>query len=216
MIGENLIRRAVLMALLYLSCGPAFAGRSMPEAPARLPQVSSFALPHGSTKAPWGWADFCMRHHDECDVAALKPEPVILTPSLWSQIEMINHSVNASIREADDREVFGVIERWDYPSSGVGDCEDFALLKRKELIEAGIPRQALLMTVVTDENGAGHAVLTLRSNRGDFVLDNRTDKILGWQSTNYVFVKMQSEQHPNEWQKIGDPSNATLTASGQN
>jgi predicted transglutaminase-like cysteine proteinase len=115
--------------------------------------------------------------------------------------------VNASVREADDREVFGVIERWDYPNLGAGDCEDFALQKRKELMEAGIPRQALLMTVVTDENGAGHAVLTLRSNRGDFVLDNRTDKILGWQST---------EQHPNEWQKIGDPSNATLTASGPN
>jgi predicted transglutaminase-like cysteine proteinase len=69
---------------------------------------------------------------------------------------------------------------------------------------------------VTDENGAGHAVLTLRSNRGDFVLDNRTDKVLGWKSTNYVFVKMQSEQNPNVWQRIGDPSNATLTASGQN
>jgi len=216
MIGGSLSLRALLLALVCLSCGPASAGRSVPEAPARLPQVSSFALPHGSTKAPWGWVDFCTRHHEDCDVAALKPEPAILTPSLWSQIEMINHAVNASVREADDREVFGVIERWDYPNLGAGDCEDFALQKRKELMEAGIPRQALLMTVVTDENGAGHAVLTLRSNRGDFVLDNRTDKILGWQATNYVFVKMQSEQHPNEWQKIGDPSNATLTASGPN
>ncbi|MBM3635580.1 MAG: transglutaminase [Alphaproteobacteria bacterium] len=216
MIGGSLSLRAHIVALLCLSCGPVLAGRSVPEAAARLPHITSFALPHGSTKAPWGWADFCTRHQEDCDVATLKPEPVILTPSLWSQIEMINHSVNASIREADDREVFGVIERWDYPSSGAGDCEDFALQKRKELTDIGVPRQALLMTVVTDENGAGHAVLTLRSNRGDFVLDNRTDKILNWQSTSYVFVKMQSEQNPNEWQKIGDPSNATLTASGQN
>ena len=216
MIGGTHNKRALIVALLALSCGPALAGRSVQETNTRLPQVASFALPHGETKAPWGWADFCSRHHEDCDVAAVAPEPVVLTPALWSMIEVINHDINSSVREADDREIYQVIERWDYPTSGSGDCEDFALQKRKQLIEKGLPRQALLMTVVTDENGAGHAVLTLRSNRGDFVLDNRTDKILGWKSTNYVFVKMQSEQSPNVWQRIGDPSNATLTASGPN
>ena len=216
MIGGSLSHRALMIALFVLSCGPAFAGRGVPESHVRLPQITSIALPHGETKAPWGWADFCTRHRDECDVADLTPEPVILNAPLWSEIETINHEVNASIREADDREVYGVVERWEYPTSGSGDCEDFALQKRKELIALGLPRQALLMTVVIDENGAGHAVLTLRSNRGDFVLDNRTDKILGWKATNYVFVKMQSEQNPNSWQRIGDPTTAPLTASGQN
>jgi predicted transglutaminase-like cysteine proteinase len=216
MIGGTFQKRALIVALLALTCGPALAGRSVQETHARLPQITSFALPHGETKAPWGWADFCTRHHDDCDVGTVTPEPVVLTPALWSMIEVINHDINSSVREADDREIYKVIERWDYPTSGSGDCEDFALQKRKQLIEKGMPRQALLITVVTDENGAGHAVLTLRSNRGDFVLDNRTDKILGWNSTSYVFVKMQSEQNPNVWQRIGDPSNATLTASGQN
>ena len=214
--GGSLTLRALMLALATLSCSTAFAGRSVPEVHARLPQITTIALPHAETKAPWGWADFCTRHREDCDVADLAPEPVILTAALWSDIEAINHQVNASIREADDREVYGVVERWEYPTSGAGDCEDFALQKRKDLIAKGLPRQALLMTVVTDENGAGHAVLTLRSNRGDFVLDNRTDIILGWKATNYVFVKMQSEQNPNSWQRIGDPSNATLTASGQN
>ena len=216
MIGGTRFQRALIVGLLALSCSPALAGRGVTESHGRLPQVTTIALPHGETKAPWGWADFCTRHHDDCDVDTVAPEPVVLTPALWSMIEVTNHDINSNIREADDREVYGVVERWEYPTSGAGDCEDFALQKRKQLIENGLPRQALLMTVVTDENGAGHAVLTLRSNRGDFVLDNRTDKILSWKATGYVFVKMQSEQNPNVWQRIGDPSNATLTASGQN
>lgn len=214
--GGTYFRRALVVALLAFSCGPALAGRVVTDNRARLPEVASVALPHGDTKAPWGWADFCTRHHEECDVTSAAPEPVVLTPALWSMIEVVNHDINSSIREADDREIYNVVERWDYPTSGAGDCEDFALQKRKRLIENGLPRQALLITVVTDENGAGHAILTLRSNRGDFALDNRTDKIVSWKATGYVFVKMQSEQNPNVWQRIGDPLNATLTASGPN
>ena len=101
-------------------------------------------------------------------------------------------------------------------ASNGGDCEDFALEKRKELIDHGLPRQALLMTVASDENGAGHAILTLRTDRGDFILDNRTDKILGWRDTGYLFVKMQSEQDPNIWVRIGEPTDTPLTASGLN
>ncbi len=216
MIGGTHFQRALVVALLAFSCGPALAGRVVTDSRARLPEVASFALPHGDTKAPWGWADFCSRHHEECDVTNVAPEPVVLTPALWSMIEVVNHDINSTIREADDREIYNVLERWDYPTTGAGDCEDFALQKRKRLIENGLPRQALLITVVTDENGAGHAILTLRSNRGDFALDNRTDKIVAWKATGYVFVKMQSEQNPNVWQRIGDPLNATLTASGPN
>lgn len=179
-----------------------------------LPKPSTVARAQGEAKAPWGWMDFCSRHWDECDVASLPDARLTLTPSLWADVDVINRHVNATIREADDRAVYGIVERWDYPTSGAGDCEDFALEKRKELIAHGVPRQSLLMTVVSDENGAGHAILTLRTDRGDFVLDNRTDKIQGWRDTGYVFVKMQSEKDPNSWVRIGEPSDTPLTASG--
>ena len=130
-------------------------------------------------------------------------------------IEQVNGEVNSSIHEADDLEIYGVEERWEYPDSGLGDCEDFALLKRKKLASLGLPIQALLMTVVTDENGMGHAILTVQTNRGDFVLDNRTNSILAWQNTNYAFVKRQSSENPNIWVRIGIPNAPALTATGK-
>ena len=91
-----------------------------------------------------------------------------------------------------DQEHWGEIERWGFPDDGYGDCEDFQLLKRKLLVEAGLPRRALRMTVVLDAAGAGHAVLTLRTTRDDLVLDNQTDAVLPWQETGYRFVQRES------------------------
>ena len=65
------------------------------------------------------------------------------------------------------------LDHWDYPVDGKGDCKIYALFKRKLLIERGFPRQALLMTIVRDLNGEGHAVLTVKTDRGDFVLEFR-------------------------------------------
>ena len=44
-----------------------------------------------------------------------------------------------------DVEHWGVVERWNMGEDGYGDCEDYALLKRHMLMQAGWPREALLM-----------------------------------------------------------------------
>ena len=103
---------------------------------------------------------------------------------------------------------WGVVDRWDYPTDGKGDCEDYALLKRKILMAAGYPRQALLMTVVKDHEGEGHAILTIKTNRGEYVLDNLDDKVMAWSDTGYTFIKRQSQEDPNLWQTIGVPAPA--------
>jgi predicted transglutaminase-like cysteine proteinase len=103
---------------------------------------------------------------------------------------------------------WGVVDQWDYPADGKGDCEDYALLKRRMLMAEGLPRQALLMTVVKESNGDGHAILTVKTNRGEFVLDNLTDEVKAWNKTPYRFVKRQSEQNPNVWVSIGAPTAA--------
>ena len=97
-----------------------------------------------------------------------------------------------------------------FPTDGKGDCEDYALLKRKMLIEEGFPRQALLMTVVKDEKGEGHAILTVKTNRGEFVLDNQESRILPWNQSGYKFVKRQSQENPNVWVQVGEPVTAPL------
>ncbi len=137
-----------------------------------------------------------------------RPRDITLTPKAMKDIERVGQWVNAHIRPVSDIAHWGVIDQWDYPSDGKGDCEDYALVKRKILIEEGFPRQALLMTVVKDEHNDGHAVLTVKTNAGDFVLDNMNDEVKPWDRTVYRFVKRQAQSDPNMWVQIGDPTAA--------
>jgi predicted transglutaminase-like cysteine proteinase len=129
------------------------------------------------------------------------------------KIQRINTAVNKSVAPVSDMDHWGVVDQWDYPTDGKGDCEDYALLKRRMLMDEGFPRQALLMTVVKEANGDGHAVLTVKTNRGEFVLDNLGDEVKAWNRTPYRFVKRQSEQNPNVWVSIGAPTAAPAYVS---
>jgi predicted transglutaminase-like cysteine proteinase len=100
---------------------------------------------------------------------------------------------------------YGIADFWTLPTDGKGDCEDYALLKRHELIQRGWPSSALLMTVVTDETGKGHAVLTARTSAGDFILDNKADEIRAWNKTPYRFLLRQSYLNPRVWMDL-DPT----------
>jgi predicted transglutaminase-like cysteine proteinase len=83
------------------------------------------------------------------------------------------------------------------------------------LMQAGWPRQALLITVVRDQKGEGHAVLTIKTDKGEFVLDNQEDQILLWSETGYRFVKRQSQTDANAWVALGDPRPAFSTATSR-
>jgi predicted transglutaminase-like cysteine proteinase len=176
----------------------AVAGTALGASPS--PQTrAAHADAVGVTSVPYGWIDFCRRYGGECDSA---PPPAIepsFSPRQWQEIAQLNRSVNAAIQPVSDLEHWGFEDQWDYPTDGKGDCEDYALFKRKLLITAGYPRQALLMTVVRDEAGEGHAVLTLVSNQGDYILDNKTNAIRLWSATRYQFIKRQSPEDPNVW-----------------
>jgi predicted transglutaminase-like cysteine proteinase len=177
-------------------------------------QVQAAGLPAaevtGPTTVPYGWVDFCNRYSGECDVPVLQPQDVVLTPAAMKDLEKINRTVNASITSETDEEHWGVVDRWDYPMDGKGDCEDFALVKRKMLLARGYPRQALLMTVVKDHGGEGHAILTIKTTKGDYALDNLSDKVARWDETGYRFVKRQSQEDPNRWVSLGVPTPAPM------
>ena len=151
------------------------------------------------SSAPYGWVDFCQRYRAECDTKPLPAVDVVMTPAVWGAVEQVNRWVNDSVTPISDWEHWGLEDQWDYPIDGKGDCEDYALLKRKMLMDAGVPRQALLMTVVRDENDEGHAILTLRTSNGDYVLDNKVNAIKLWSATGYRYVKRQSQENTNDW-----------------
>jgi predicted transglutaminase-like cysteine proteinase len=162
---------------------------------------------------PYGWLDFCHRYRAECEGPELTAADVNLTPKRMKEIERVNQWVNSNITPMSDMEHWGVVDHWDYPNDAKGDCEDYALLKRKLLIEEGLPRQALLMTVAKDLNNDGHAVLTVKTNKGDFILDNMRDDMRPWTQTGYRFVKRQSQTNENIWVSIGAPTDAPAYVS---
>ncbi|PSJ50299.1 transglutaminase-like cysteine peptidase [Kumtagia ephedrae] len=156
------------------------------------------------TTQPVGHYEFCQALPQECRQKTPKRAPADLTRQLWSAIVRINNDVNASVTPKTDMEMWGREEVWSYPTSGAGDCEDYALEKRRRLMAIGVPAGDLLMTVVRQPNGDGHAVLTVRTSLGDFVLDNLEPRVLAWEDTPYTYLKRQSETNSGVWVKIND------------
>jgi len=166
-------------------------------------------------RAPIGWTEFCSEYAPECETKAATPHDAVLTTKGWKELVRINKSVNDTVKPITDLEHWGVVERWNYPDDGYGDCEDYVLLKRRMLIQAGWPRQALLITVVRDKRGDGHAVLTVKTDKGELILDNQNEGILLWSETGYRFVKRQSQNDPNVWLALGEPRPASATATAR-
>jgi predicted transglutaminase-like cysteine proteinase len=167
------------------------------------------------TQPPPGWVEFCVRQPSECAGPTTRPLNLVLSPKAWMDLVHVNRWVNHTIKPLTDLEHWGVVERWSYPDDGYGDCEDYVLLKRRMLIQSGWPREALLVTVVRDEENKVHAVLTVTTDKGDYVLDNQIADILPWSESGYRFLKRQSQSNPNVWVLLGDPQPAVATATSR-
>ncbi|MEW6633272.1 MAG: transglutaminase-like cysteine peptidase [Pseudomonadota bacterium] len=179
---------------------------------------TGFASVGGRTSVPYGWVDFCGRRPKECKVADLAPVNVKLTAENLRTLRRINLKANNYIVPVSNYDHWGtMLDHWDYPVDGKGDCKIYALYKRKLLMEAGFPRQALLMTIVRDLNDEGHTILTVKTDKGDLILDNLVNEVRPWDATGYYFLKRQSQQNPNVWvsinQRGGKPKTFTKIAS---
>tara|TARA_R110002020_G_scaffold38023_2_gene114746 strand:- start:1798 stop:2424 length:627 start_codon:yes stop_codon:yes gene_type:complete len=155
---------------------------------------------------PIGQQGLCRRDPAECRPVERHSQvsPVALNRTLIHAVATINVSVNAQIKPESDEDLYGVEEYWTYPAAA-GDCEDFVLRKRKRLHEeAKIDLGNLLITVVKKSNGEGHAVLTLHTTDGDFILDNLNWRVLPWNETPYAFLKRQSTGDPGKWNRIAN------------
>lgn len=167
-----------------------------PYQPANSANMQTF----GRTTIPIGAYEYCKRYAERCQYAT-KASGVQLSRSVWDKVVNINYSVNLSVRPMTDMEIFGVEERWELPSD-VGDCEDYVLAKKRELSRLGIPPGAMRVTVVYDANDGGHAVLTLVTDKGDFILDNNNNKVLRWQEAELTYLKRQKPGNLLRWESL--------------
>jgi predicted transglutaminase-like cysteine proteinase len=209
---------AVISRLLSAKSGAVLIAVLVASISSALPAVAgSDRLGHAPvsevTQPPPGWIEFCVGRPIECDDTTTAPRDLILSRQAWIDLVRVNNWVNETIKPLSDLEHWGVAERWSYPDDGYGDCEDYVLLKRRMLIQAGWPREALLVTVVRDKNDDAHAVLMVSTDRGDYVLDNQNDNVLFWSETGYRFVKRQSQSNGNVWVSLGDLQPAPITAT---
>jgi predicted transglutaminase-like cysteine proteinase len=210
-VTSNLLSAKLKLLLIAALAASAIGALPAVAGPNRLIHVPVFEV----TSPPLGWIEFCAREPDECAGITTVPRALALSPEAWRGLVRVNKRVNETINPLTDLEHWGVVERWSYPDDGYGDCEDYVLLKRRMLIQSGWPRGMLLVTVVRDTTDEGHAVLTVATDEGDYLLDNKRDDILLWSETGYRFIKRQSQSNPNVWVSLGDPQPAIGTATSR-
>ena len=167
----------------------------------------------GKANPPIGHYEFCKANPAECMIRTRGSRPERMNGALWRRIVSVNVAVNAAVRPMNDFDIYGKDEVWAYPN-GAGDCEDYVLEKRRRLMEKGMSPANLLITVVRKPDDEGHAVLTVRTSKGDFILDNLTDSVRQWDETGYRFLKRQASDHTGHWVTIRE-GQAPLVGSVQ-
>lgn len=156
--------------------------------------------------APTAYARHCLQYPEECRVRrmAFRGSQIALTDRRWSELVAVNAQVNRSIRPEPN--LLGVKgEEW-LLSPKSGDCNDYAVTKRHELIARGWPSRALLLAEVVIPSGEHHLVVVVRTSGGDLVLDNLNANVRPWFTTRYRWVRIQSPANPIFWARVGTAS----------
>lgn len=176
----------------------------------RLP-VASQILPGRLTLAPLSAVKFCLSRPDQCRAA---PEEILnFDTELFETLREVNLSINRQIRPA--AKVYAAANNWSIDPVD-GDCNDYAVSKRHALLRAGLPASALLLAAVQTSAGEGHLVLLVRTDRGDYVLDNLSSQVRPAHATGYAWTKVQSASNPLYWheaQAVRSGSTLTLAAN---
>jgi predicted transglutaminase-like cysteine proteinase len=196
--GKTFVVAAALLALLW----------------PRQPQAAFFAYPKTlkydfarltfatPSLAPMAHIVFCLKYPADCEVKrlAFRPRPVALTPERWNELRAVNTAVNRAI--VPERNTAGLAgEKW-LVAPAAGDCNDYAVTKRHELLAKGWPSRSLLLAEVATSWGEHHLVVVVRTREGDFVLDNLNANIRAWSKTNYQWVRVQLPNNPHFWSTV--------------
>lgn len=127
--------------------------------------------------------------------------------ALWPQVIAVNTRINAAIRAGDDQRLHHQDDYWTIPrakgrAKPVGDCEDFALAKREQLLALGVPADALSIALVTTRTGLSHAVLLVATDEGEYVLDNLSPWVVHWSEARLTWRERQASGEMLKWVNV--------------
>jgi predicted transglutaminase-like cysteine proteinase len=174
------------------------------EARNRLSQDSDTPAPiveASPVLAPFQHVRFCLRYPADCKSDPTENERVELNEETSKLLERVNRDVNAAINPSAKSYGSDLQDGWTI-SPTMGDCNDYAVTKRHELLQSGLPAKALRLSVVKTGSGIGHLVLVVVTTKGDLVLDNLTEAIRPWQNTDYHWLKIQSASDARFWYDV--------------
>jgi predicted transglutaminase-like cysteine proteinase len=178
------------------------------DARSRSPQDLNVLAPivdASPTLAPFQHVRFCLRYPSDCTSNPTESERIDLNAERSELLKRVNLSVNASIIPSPKSYGPDLQDGWTI-APNMGDCNDYAVTKRHVLLESGLPGKALRLSVVKTTSGIGHLVLVVATTRGDIVMDNLTDAIRPWQSTDYHWLKIQSATDSRFWHEVKAPA----------
>lgn len=156
--------------------------------------MAAFLVERQPTLAPMGQVQLCMDQPAACSEDAVGSPVVVATNITLRLLRAVNDDVNGAIKGRRD----SAIDHWAI-APAAGDCEDYALTKRVKLISLGLPAAALRLAVAVTPAGENHAVLVVRTTRGDLVLDNRVAEVLPVPALDLTLVAIQSGRRPDRW-----------------
>jgi len=199
-------RRAQTVSFFIVAASALFTAGA--EARSRIPQDSgspTSIVVSSPTLAPFQHVRFCLHYPSECKSELRGPERIDMNAEIAGLLKRVNHVVNTAINPTVKSYDQDLRNGWTIaPASG--DCNDYAVTKRHDLIEGGLPANALRLSVVKTASGTGHLVLVVATTSGDLVMDNLTDAIRPWNGTNYRWLKIQSSTDARFWYEIKGPA----------
>jgi predicted transglutaminase-like cysteine proteinase len=152
--------------------------------------------------APMAHTFFCLKYRDECKVhkVVFRGGPMALAAKRWAELVRVNAAVNRAIVSHPNRAGLAA-EKW-LIAPKAGECHDYAVTKRHELIALGWPARDLLLSEVVTSWGEHHLVLVVRTSEGDFVADSLDPRIRDWSSAPYQWVRIQTPGNPQYWSTV--------------
>jgi predicted transglutaminase-like cysteine proteinase len=154
--------------------------------------------------APFQHVRFCLRYPADCKSDPTEIDRIEMNAENSELLKRVNSDVNAAIIPIVKDHGPELQDGWTIAPSA-GDCNDYAVTKRHELLQNGLPARALRLSVVKTSSGIGHLVLVVATTNGDLVLDNLTETIRPWRSTDYHWLKIQSASDARFWNEIKVP-----------
>jgi predicted transglutaminase-like cysteine proteinase len=185
----------------------ASAGTLVPPDPTTLTPI----VESSPTLAPFQHVRFCLHYPADCQSSSGPASRIELSVQTVQLLDRVNREVNLSIIPKVKSYGRDLEDSWTI-APDTGDCNDYAVTKRHNLIESGLPSSALRLSVIKTASGIGHLVLIVATTNGDLVMDNLTVAIRPWQTTDYQWLKIQSASDPRFWNEIKSPGSSPSLA----